>query len=177
VPVTGPYRTLRVGQRSADHRVPIRAIRLAAVVLPPCCFVCVLVEQVTANPMMLADFCPAQPREIRLGLIYVRSVLSLILDRVIDPILDRVIDPVSLIGRVQAFPSIRGVIATSAAELTAGSGENAKPKAASRTASLSDPLSAPAIGSSGHSGACAAPQRTAARRFRWWRQPPPAWGQ
>ena len=31
------------------------------------------------------------------------------------------------------------------------------------------------LGSSGHSGACAAPQRTAARRFRWWRQPPPAW--
>ena len=31
------------------------------------------------------------------------------------------------------------VIATSAAELTAGSGEKAKPKAASRTASLSDP--------------------------------------
>jgi hypothetical protein len=36
-------------------------------------------------------------------------------------------------------------IATSAAELTAGSGDSAKPKAASRTASLSDPLSAAAI--------------------------------
>jgi predicted ATPase len=33
-----------------------------------------LVEQATANPVMLADFSPAQPREVRLGLIYVRPV-------------------------------------------------------------------------------------------------------
>src|SRR2546421_14456 len=47
---------------------------------------------------------------------------------------------------IPALRDLAGVIATSAAELTAGSGDSAKPKAASRTASLSDPLSARAIG-------------------------------
>ena len=64
MPVAGPYRSLRAGQRRADNRIPVRAVRLAAVVLPPCSFVRILVEQVAADPMVLADLGPAQSREI-----------------------------------------------------------------------------------------------------------------
>ena len=56
MPVAGPYRTFATRERGADDRIPIRAVRLAAVVLPPSCFVRVLMEQVTADPVMLADF-------------------------------------------------------------------------------------------------------------------------
>jgi hypothetical protein len=36
-------------------------------------------KQGTTDPMMLADLSPAQPREVRLGLIDVCSILSLVL--------------------------------------------------------------------------------------------------
>jgi hypothetical protein len=39
-------------------------------------------EQVAADPVMLADLGPAQAREVRLGLIYVRPVFCLVLDRI-----------------------------------------------------------------------------------------------
>jgi len=80
VPVAGPYRALRTSQRSADDRIPVRAVRLAAVILAPRRFVCVLMEKVTANPVMLADFGAAQEAEIAFRLIDVRPVLGLVLD-------------------------------------------------------------------------------------------------
>jgi hypothetical protein len=37
MPVTGPYRTFATSERSADDRIPVRAVRLAAVVHRKCC--------------------------------------------------------------------------------------------------------------------------------------------
>jgi hypothetical protein len=69
MPIAGSYRTLRASKRSADNRIPIRSVRLAAVVFAPCGFVCVLMEQMAADPVMLTDLGTAQSREIRLGLV------------------------------------------------------------------------------------------------------------
>jgi hypothetical protein len=101
VPIAGPNQTFRASKCGANDRVPIRAVRLAPIILAPCRFICVLKEQVTADPMMLADLRAAEPREIRLGLINVRAVLGLVLDRVVDP--------PHVVGRVQAFPGGRFV--------------------------------------------------------------------
>jgi hypothetical protein len=80
MPVTGPYRTFATSERSADDRIPVRAVRLAAVILPPSRFVRVLMEEIAADSMMLADLGAAQPRKVRLGLIHVRPVLGFVLD-------------------------------------------------------------------------------------------------
>ena len=55
VPIAAPNETLRARERGTDNRIPIRPVRLAAVVLAPCCFVRVLVEKVTADSVMLAN--------------------------------------------------------------------------------------------------------------------------
>ena len=68
VPIAGPNRALRAGECGGDDGIPVGAVRLAAVVLPPSCFVRVLMKQGTTNPMMLADFGAAQAAEIALRL-------------------------------------------------------------------------------------------------------------
>jgi hypothetical protein len=56
MPVAGPYRAFAAGERSANDGIPVSAVRLAAVVLAPRCLIRVLMEKVTTDPMMLADF-------------------------------------------------------------------------------------------------------------------------
>jgi hypothetical protein len=63
VPIAGPNRALPASKRGTDDRIPIRAVRLAAVVFAPRCFVCVLIEKMAADPMVLADFGAPQSRE------------------------------------------------------------------------------------------------------------------
>src|SRR5438067_744182 len=58
-------------------------------------------EQVAADPMVLADFGTTQPRKIRFGLVDVRAVLGLVFDTVIDA--------AHVVGRVQALPGVRFV--------------------------------------------------------------------
>ena len=52
----GVLRTATGEPLSADDGIPIRAVRFAAIILAPCCFVCVLIKKVAADAMMLADF-------------------------------------------------------------------------------------------------------------------------
>ena len=55
-----PIPGFRASKRGTDNRIPIRAVRLAAVVFAPRRFICVLMEQGTADAMMLADLGAAQ---------------------------------------------------------------------------------------------------------------------
>jgi hypothetical protein len=80
MPIAGPDRAFAASERRSDDGIPVSAVRVAAVVLAPCGFVRVLMKQVTADPVMLADFGAAEPAEIALCLIYVRPVLGLVLD-------------------------------------------------------------------------------------------------
>lgn len=86
---------------NAGDRIPVRAIQLAAVILTPCRFVSVLMEQVAADPIILADFRAAEPREIRLGLVHVRAIFGFVLNTVIDT--------THVVGCLQALPSVRFV--------------------------------------------------------------------
>ena len=72
LPVPRPLPADRMPQRRAGDVHELRPGRLAAVILAPSHFACVLV-QMDADPVVLADLGPAQPREERLGLIGVRG--------------------------------------------------------------------------------------------------------
>jgi hypothetical protein len=81
-------------QRRAGNVHELRPGRLAAVVLAPSHLARVLV-QVDADPVVLADLGPAQPREERLGLVGVRA---LVMEG------DAVVDPPGFIEGVQRIP-------------------------------------------------------------------------
>ena len=51
MPVAGPNWALRASKRGTDNRIPIRAVRLAAVILTPSGFICILMKQGAADPM------------------------------------------------------------------------------------------------------------------------------
>jgi hypothetical protein len=55
-----PIPGFRASKRGTDNRIPIRAVRFAAIVLTPSCFIRILMKQVTTDPMMLADLGAAQ---------------------------------------------------------------------------------------------------------------------
>lgn len=81
-------------QRGAGDVHELRAGGFAAVVFAPSHLARILV-QVNADPVVLTDLGPAQPREERLGLVGVRT---LVMER------DRVVDPPRVIEGVQRIP-------------------------------------------------------------------------
>ena len=88
-----------MAKRSGGYEFEVDPIRDTAVVFAPRHLVRVLVKVAPADPVMLADLRPAQPGEIRLGLIDARPIVSCVFLTVVDP--------PRVIGRVQPFPGVR----------------------------------------------------------------------
>ena len=84
MPVSGPIRALRMRERGSGDQIPMRPIRLAAMVFAPCHFVRVGMKLMAADPMMNAGFGSAELAGILLCPIGRRAVLALVLT-LVDP--------------------------------------------------------------------------------------------
>ena len=80
MPVASPNLALGMRQGGGGDQVPMRAVRLPAMVLPPRHFVRVGLEAMAADPVMNPELGTAEPAEIRLGPIGRSAVLALVLD-------------------------------------------------------------------------------------------------
>jgi hypothetical protein len=86
-------------ERGPSDAAEMQPVRLTPTILAPRHLVCVLIEILTADPVMDAVLGAPQPREERLGLIYVGAIGG-------DE-LDRMVDAASLVRGVQHIPAAR----------------------------------------------------------------------
>ena len=74
MPVASPYPALGLRQSGVGDELPVSPVRFPPIIFAPRRRV--LIEKMTAYPMMLTDFGAVQPREVRLRLIDVHPILG-----------------------------------------------------------------------------------------------------